>query len=695
MSAASLPGGADRDRRRALLAAIAALALVAWQVAGKATRDALFLSSFDVRHLPVAMVGSALVAVAFVLLFSRALARLGPARLLPASLLGSAALLVAEWVLAAIAPRAAAIALYFHFALLGAPLVSGFWSLVNESFDPHAARQAMGTIGTGAALGGVAGGTAALLAAGYASVPGMFGFLAALHLAGAFLALRLATDEPAPGEEAQGAAGLAALAGAPYLRSLALLVGTGAAVEAMLDYTLGAAATAGGAGGSRLMWFFALFHMGVGLLGVVAQAVLAGRALRRLGLAGTAATQPAAVVAGGLLGLLAPGVAAAVIARGAEAVLHNSLFRSAYELFYTPLREGEKRAAKALVDVGCDKLGAVLGAAAALLAVSVAPVHAPSLLFAGCVATAAASLVLCRRLDGGYVAALAASLRAGAVRLDMSEARDATTLHTLTRLDAAPGLRAALATPPPSSPADPIVEAVAALSSSDRQRARRMLQAQRRLDPRLVPFVVPLLGPSETSADALRALRTVTPRAVGQIVDALLDPAQPEAVRRRLPQALKGCAETRAVEGLLLGLADASFDVRRECAAALDRLGEQAPGVAVEREPLLAAAQRELDAWPAGLDPQGEEAERRLELVNHLLSCAFERRPVQIALWALRSRNRLSGTAREYLENVAPPALFRAMSSVLGLTDVGGSRRDAREVVAELVRAVEAGESPG
>ena len=60
-------------------------------------------------------------------------------------------------------------------------------------------------------------------------------------------------------------------------------------------------------------------------------------------------------------------------------------------------------------------------------------------------------------------------------------------------------------------------------------------------------------------------------------------------------------------------------------------------------------------------------------------------------MWALRSKNRLSGTALEYLENVAPPPLFGALSVVLGLGGAAHSKRSEREIAEELLRIVEAG----
>ena len=56
-----------------------------------------------------------------------------------------------------------------------------------------------------------------------------------------------------------------------------------------------------------------------------------------------------------------------MLVRGAQAVLRNSLFRSAYELLYTPLAQERKRPTKAIVDVGVDRLGTAAGSAVVML----------------------------------------------------------------------------------------------------------------------------------------------------------------------------------------------------------------------------------------------------------------------------------------------------------------------------------------
>ena len=136
---------------------MAAAILIAQQVVGRATRDALFLSTFDVAILPAVGALAAVVSLGAVLAFARAMAVFTPSRAVPAALGASAALLVVEWAVAGPMPRVAAVAVYLHMGVFGATLVSAYWSLVNESFDPYTAKRIIGRIGTGASLGGALG----------------------------------------------------------------------------------------------------------------------------------------------------------------------------------------------------------------------------------------------------------------------------------------------------------------------------------------------------------------------------------------------------------------------------------------------------------------------------------------------------------------------------------------------------------
>ena len=723
-----------------LAATVAAALLIANQVAGKSVRDALFLSSFSVASLPPVMMASSLASVVAVILLSRAMRRASPFRVEPLAL-GLATLLLGGWWLLSVgAPRAAALAFYLHMALFGSTLVSGFWSVVNERFDPYTAKRVVGRIGQGAALGGVAGGLLAWGASGVLSVPTMLVVMAGLNLACLFC-MRLLTSAPrAPGSAGKGddiedaPTALKTLARVPYVRDLALLVGLSALAEALLDYFLKAQAAAAYSKGPQLMSFFALFHTATGVVGLVVQTLFGRTSLRVLGLAGTVALRPAAVVLGAVLGVFDPRLRSGVLAYGSQEMLSNSLFRSGYELLYTPLPEAEKRPTKAVVDVGLDKLGALVGCATVFVVVAAAPTAALRIL-AGLVALLSlGTLALTGRLHRGYVKTLEQSLRAGRVKLDASDVQDEATLLTLAQTNlsldretllreiealrggAGPGATGAAslleASASPIDTSDPLLRSISDLRSGRPERIREALRGGVS-DLTLVPHLVPLLARNDVFLDVLRALRAAAPAVTGQLVDTLLDPAASPVVRRRVPRVLKACPTQRAADGLRLGLEDPRFDLRTQCGLALSAITRKNPALAVPREAVFAVVLKELElgatAWVVKSDgdqtPDGSAGgegaveidpragvDRGIDHVFTLLSLALEREPLQIALLALRGSDRaLRGTALEYLENVLPDTLRRALWKHVGagLAPSPHAPRARQEVVDDLLRSMD------
>ena len=108
-------------------AMLTAAVMIAHQVGGKATRDALFLSTFDVTSLPEMFIGASVFSFAMVLLFSRLLSRFGPARFVPMAFGASGLLLFGEWALVLADANLGSIVVYLHMAGLGSVLISGFW----------------------------------------------------------------------------------------------------------------------------------------------------------------------------------------------------------------------------------------------------------------------------------------------------------------------------------------------------------------------------------------------------------------------------------------------------------------------------------------------------------------------------------------------------------------------------------------
>jgi ATP/ADP translocase len=301
-------------------------------------------------------------------------------------------LLIGEWALVAGSRRLVAVLFYLHYAGLGAVLISGFWSVINERFDPRTAKRVLGSIAAGGTLGGVVGGVLAAQAANVVSVTTLLPVLAAVHLACGWLALLLARSGRSAGStvEPDARSGFTILAATPYLRTLLGLVLLTTVAEGLLDFTFKARASAAFAREEDLLRLFAWFHTSVAAAAFALQAGVARSALQHLGLTRTVAALPTAVVmepCSPFRGLVRHA------GRGVEAVTRNGLYRAGYELLFAPLPPHEKRATKVLVDVGAVRLGDVLAGLTvqATLMALVAPERA---LLAGAIGIALAAAIL-------------------------------------------------------------------------------------------------------------------------------------------------------------------------------------------------------------------------------------------------------------------------------------------------------------
>jgi hypothetical protein len=675
-----------------LLGAFAAAVLVAQQVVGRVTRDASFLTLFPATALPPVMMAASLVSILVAFGVSRLIAARGPRQALHALVAANAALILLEYALVSAAPGVAAALLYLQVTALGGALLSGYWSVVNESFDPWTARQVVGRLGLGASLGGIGGAALAWAAAGVMPLASMLLVMAGLNVVLLVALVRFGAAAPAAPSPRPSprSSPLQTLRRIPFLGQLALVVGLGAMSDALLDYLLKAQAAASVGPGAGLASFFAAFSLGVNLLTLAAHTLATRPTLETLGLAGTVALRPAAVAFGSIAGIVDPRLWSAALSRGTHDVLSNSLYRSGYELFYTPLPEGEKRTTKPVVDVAYDKLGALLGGAAALAAVSL--LHEPArALFAVAGGLSMLVLALTGRLQRGYVAALQESLLAGRIGLHDVEAVDSTTRLTLaeTGFTRPRSETTGEAVREAGSHGDAMLRRIADLRSDEPDRVRRALRDAGPGDRTLVAHIVPLLGKNDLYSETLRALRRLAPRSTGQLLDALLDPELDPSIRQRVPRVLKASPSRRAVDGLLLGLEDASFEVRSQCGLALAEMGARNPGLAVRGEAVLAAVRSALapgsQATAAGTDAA------LLDHVFVLLSLVLEREPLRMAATALRSPDHaLKGTALEYLDNVLPSDVSALVLARVGAGRPGSRRRPVREVLAELSRASEA-----
>jgi len=713
--------------RLVVTAIVAAGAMIAFQVAGKATRDALFLSNFPVTALPGMTAASAAVSIAAVLATSRLLSWKTPRTVIPAAFGVSCGFLISEWMIYRVAPQAGAIVLYLHMAAFGATLVSGFWSVMSELFDPRTAKAQIGRIVAGGTLGGLIGGVIAERAGATLSVSVVILALAVLHFICALLNRRLQMPATTSGDSkvvkkpnANAKSGFQVLRSQPYLVHLALLVMLATIAEGLLDYVMKANAFGAFTQGRQLIRFFALFYTGISLLTFLVQAALSRYALQLFGATTTMSAMPFMVAAGGFVSVIWPGLFSAGFGRGMQAVLRDSLFRSGYELLYAPVPPADKRSAKAIVDVACDKAGDAVAAGVVRLVLfaGLSTFINNRLLTLMAVVVGVLSLLLTLRLGKEYVATLEKSLLTRAADLDLMDPEERTTRATLLRtlgtldLGAMRGQEPVMVREPQLRAADEtetksLVRRLLDLQSEHTATVLASLNSQASLDPLLIAPAIRLLARDDVSEAAVQALRNSAATSVGQLTDALLNPDEDFAVRRRIPRVLAYSLSTRSVEGLLRGLSDTRFEVRFSCGRALSRICSLEFALRPQPELIYNATLEEiamakrLSKTPRVLDtyddhPDSDTArgkwdstDIRLEHIFRLLSLCLPPEPLHVAFQALHTDDvYLRGTALEYLESIVPAGVRETLILFLdGSARPPEKRRSAEHIAEELMQS--------
>jgi ATP:ADP antiporter, AAA family len=688
-----------------LLAFFVATVMMAWQVAAKTTRDSLFLSAYDpATALPPMMVGASLASILIALLSAKLFRRYGPSRVIPIGSLLGVVLHGAEYALFSKYPGPVTIAVYLHVVAIGSVLLSGFWALANERFDPREARKRFGQIAAFGTVGVLMGGMVTGAASNLVSTPSLLLLLAGLQLV-CTLALFAFAAEGTAVDKIESSPSLPDIVSeAPYLVGLASLVLLAAMSASMLDYLFKSSARLNFAKGPPLTGFLALFNT---LTAVITFGVQVGGSkmwLKRFGPGKTVATLPVAVTGATLATMFAPGLIALTVSRAIELLLRGSLYRAGYELFYTPMPTSQKRAVKGVIDIGAERLGdGLAGASIKLLTM----LPGSSIVILGFTAVSSAvGAWLAFGLDRAYIKVLEKGLANATIAIRPDQIEDPVTqsvflktMHTTLKPKLeSEGTPASIVTPNPIFN-DPALQRLAELRCGDLARIIRALQSTDDLHPLVAPQVIELLDCDDVAQTAYQALTKAGGRIAGQLVDALDSEATPYNIRKRIPKVLASCQNRAAWEGLMAHLTDERFDVRARCARALERILAKKPEFRPQPDVIFDVVHRELSTTErlsrsnthGGVQMEEVLKDRAAKSISHiftLLGLVLPPQPVRLAFRALRAEDRkLHGVALEYLDSVLPRALREQLADYFerSLAAPKGMHKHKEEDLAKLL----------
>ncbi len=407
------------ERRDTVVAFLVLFALMAGHALLETARDSLFLARVDASRLPVVYL--AIAAVAFAICEGQArLGRWASGRTALAAIIAVGAVVcVLFWVALPHAGRWLLYALYLWSGVVATLFVVRFWLLAADLFHVAQAKRLFPMITTGSILGAIAGSAGAqMIVTSSSSLPLLpaaavaFGAAAAatLMLGNPRVEKKHAMD-PGPSEDLH--AEFQSIRAHPYLGRVALLTLLAMVALTTADYAF-KSHVAREVSAASLGYVFATTYLVLNTASLAAQLLLVGWVTRHLRVDRLLAIFPIVLGLAGAWLAAAGGLRAALLLKAADGTLRHSLHRTSSEVLYVPLPGDRRPRAKFFIDVAVARGGQ---AAASLLLLSFAALHAPlPLLGALVVIVCAAWLLVALELRRPYFDNFRATLDEGSIR---------------------------------------------------------------------------------------------------------------------------------------------------------------------------------------------------------------------------------------------------------------------------------------
>jgi hypothetical protein len=408
------------ERRGTLVAFLTIFGTLAAHTLLETARDALFLARLPASHLAFVYLAIAAAAVGLAQLpwgRRRASGAYGLARLL-----GAGALVTfLFWLLLRGEHPLEIYALYVWTGLLGSLAVLQFWMVLGDLYTIAEAKRLYSLVWTGSLLGATSGAAVARLIAERGEATRLV-LAAAVVLAVTALGPALALGRAAARTSGRGAQrpraaslgeGLAILRGDAYVRALAVLVLVSTIALTLADYVF-KSTVARHVPAAELGAFFGGFYTLLNLVALAAQVGLGGWLFQAIGLQRALWVLPGLVFLGAAGLALGGGLAVALLLKGADGSLRNSLHRTGTELLFVPLAPQLRARAKPLVDIVGQRGGQAL---ASVLILSESILARGEVVLAGAAAaTALVWIALVSELRALYLDVFRVALREGTLR---------------------------------------------------------------------------------------------------------------------------------------------------------------------------------------------------------------------------------------------------------------------------------------
>jgi AAA family ATP:ADP antiporter len=350
------------------------LAMTSYNIVKPITRSE-FIASLGADNLPYVQFGAG-VLIGFIMQAYSKVMRAVPRRwTIPVTQAGMAGLLVVFWFLfTTLAQNWVSVAFYVLGLILAVLLISQFWTLANDVYDPRQAKRLFGFIGGGASLGGASGAAITVFLVESMGAKNMLLVSAAVMAVSLGIVMFILKRERSAGtsdavtaiEEKGVGSGEAIqlLRSSKHLQVIALVIAFAAIGAAIIEQQLNmAAAEAKGADNSdAIAGFLAQVTVYLSLIGFVIQVGLTSRIHRVLGIGFALLVLPVSLGTTAAIMLFNRALWAPSLARILDTSLRYTVDKTSREVLFLPLPSELKYRAKPFIDVTMDRLAKGMGA---------------------------------------------------------------------------------------------------------------------------------------------------------------------------------------------------------------------------------------------------------------------------------------------------------------------------------------------